>query len=233
MTSHNAEHDEWMQALVTGDLESGSPEAAELRACPACRAQLSNLQSLTSLLQSAGSEQRFILSEELHDAPAPGADRVSDVLRAGLQQRAGSPRRPFGAWLALAAVLIAGVWIGFQLGGGTQETNGGKPPVDRLLNSTQAWPAGDEITNLVRDGFQWAGDPAESYQLHLFDPSNPLKPWRKIACAGNTHSVSAEFEAEMRATSATWLWQYQRTSPQQPGSRSVPRSERYEFTFSQ
>ena len=232
MPHHDSQHEELIQVLVTGDLDPASPKVAELQACPVCQERLQSLSSLTDLLHAAGREQRSILSEELGAVPLPGADRMSGAVRKGLRERAQPQMRVSIPWLALAAALVIGVFVGFRMMDGSAGTAGNQPP-DRLLHIDEVWPAGSDVATLTEKGFQWPGHPDESYELLLFSPSNPLRAWRVIPCEGNECPIDAALEAKMRAAGTTWMWRYERTSPQQPGSRSVAMSQNYEFSFSQ
>ena len=116
---HATEHDDLLHAHLAGDLPADDPHLGErLATCPACRERLTELRSLTDLLERLGGEQRRSLGRP--PVPAQGTERVAATLQSLSQGRAPTPLRPVGApirratlWrvgLAAASVVAAG-WI--------------------------------------------------------------------------------------------------------------------------
>ncbi|HEX5052073.1 MAG TPA: hypothetical protein VFZ65_09895 [Planctomycetota bacterium] len=167
------------------------------------------------------------MAEARESSGLPGDDIVSALVRTGLR------RAPNRHWLWPVLALAAALVVGAILWPWDRDRPPARPP-DQLLHQGTAWPrgAGIRAEELVEYGFEWLGDADETYELSLFAGSDLVTPFDTIPCDANHCSVDRRYVDTMRALGTDWRWQYQRTSPQIPGSPSVALSETYSFSFS-
>lgn len=153
---HTERHEEWIAAVMTGDLARDSAEVTQLRQCEVCCERLRRLERLTGLLDNAGDERRAILDT-------------------AVQRPNTTTRRRWPLLCAAAAALLA-VAIYLPLRGCDSDPGTGEPNPNLLLGGShpqaaQITPQG-EVESFA--AFRW---PAlqlaldERYVVEVFEES--------------------------------------------------------------
>jgi anti-sigma factor (TIGR02949 family) len=150
-----------LESYLDGELDRAAVDELEshLAGCPACRAQLGQLEELRGALralprQRAPAELRARLMA-LHELPARESPRVA----------------PGGAWWKLAAAVLSGVAIGLSIGAGVLRGDGANHGANRGASGPEALLARDLLASHLRA--LAASSPVDV----MSEDRHTVKPW--------------------------------------------------------
>jgi hypothetical protein len=226
VSAHDQQHEEQLQAWITGDLAEDSALLRRLEECAVCSERAAQLREAKCHVDAAGREQRSVLAEARAMRGARGEQLVAQLVREGLHRRRRSVTLRRGwPWLAFAAAIVVGAVV-WWVGSGTSGTS--PLPPDRNLGQGSGYgPVG-----LVRDlvgGFQWPGElrNGEKFVLTVYDLSDPFSSLAEIPCATNHFLPDPDLVERMRGRDLSWV-----VARVGADGRELERSDQHDFSLS-
>lgn len=182
---HGAAHEQVLERLVAGDVDPRAPEVVRLRMqCAACAERIAALSSLANELDAEGALMRDALAAAQGES-GPRDEVEAALARVRATETHRSPRLAVAqrrsAWLAAAALVVAGLGVAWWLGAFDDRAGSPtSPPVilgtDRIRDLA---PAGDRASFAE---FRWTAAAdlgGSSFELVIDDATSAREVLRR------------------------------------------------------